>query len=56
MSIETKQQSFEFTVRRARVDIMNILGTTENYVSEKKNLVAKVGLVDVQPQFPPYSQ
>lgn len=53
---ETKQPSFEFTVRRARLDVMNILGTTENYVSEKKNLVGKVGSVDVQPQFPPNSQ
>lgn len=53
---ETKQQRFECTVRRARLDVMNILGTTENYVSEKKNLVAKVGSVDVQPQFPPNSQ
>lgn len=26
----TMKQSFEFTVRRARLDIMNILGTTEN--------------------------
>lgn len=49
---ETKQQSFEFTVSRARLDIMNILGTTENYVSEKKTWLLKLAQLMFNPSSP----
>lgn len=47
---ETK--SFEFTVRRARLDIMNILGTTENQVSEKKTRLLKLAQLMFNPSSP----